>query len=60
LHKFRKTFASFFAQKHGIELARQLLGHSDIATTQLYLSADSADVQKMRDSIDDMTAAFTR
>jgi len=41
-------------------LARQLLGHSDIATTQLYLSADSADVQKMKASIDDMTAAFTR
>ena len=60
LHKFRKTFASFVAQKHGIELARQLLGHSDIATTQLYLSADSADVQKMKASIDDMTAAFTR
>ena len=59
LHKIRKTFACYFAKEHGIELVRQLLGHSDIATTQLYLSADASDVEKMRKSLDKMTEVFT-
>ena len=58
LHKFRKTFACWVAEKHGIELTRRLLGHANIATTQLYLSANAADVGKLRASVDDMTADF--
>lgn len=58
LHKFRKTFACYVSEKHSIELVRQLLGHADIATTQLYLSANAADVRKMKASVDDMTADF--
>jgi integrase len=58
LHKFRKTFACWVAEKHGIELTRRLLGHSNIATTQLYLSANAADVGKLKASVDDMTADF--
>jgi len=40
LHKFRKTFATMVAKEEGIEAARILLGHEDIATTQRYLAAD--------------------
>jgi integrase len=40
LHKFRKTFATMVAKDEGIEQARLLLGHNDIATTQKYLAAD--------------------
>lgn len=57
LHKFRKTFASRIAKDYGIELARKLLGHSDIATTQGYLAADDDDIQKMREGINRQSAA---
>ncbi len=40
LHKFRKTFATMVAKEEGIEAARVLLGHEDVATTQRYLAAD--------------------
>jgi len=33
LHKFRKTFATMVAKEEGIEAARVLLGHEDVATT---------------------------
>lgn len=58
LHKFRKTFACYIAENHSIELVRKLLGHSDIATTQLYLSANEADVRRMKANIEDITAHF--
>jgi integrase len=40
MHKFRKTFATLIAKEEGIEAARVLLGHEDVATTQRYLAAD--------------------
>jgi integrase len=58
-HTIRKTFACYLAETHPIELVRQLLGHSDIATTQIYLSADDADVRKLKASIGDMKSAFS-
>lgn len=47
LHKFRRTYASMMQAK-GCDLAtiQQLLGHSDIATTALYLAADNEKARK--------------
>ena len=36
-HQFRKTFATWYCEKFGIENTRQALGHADIRTTQKYL-----------------------
>ncbi len=58
LHKFRRTFGSYIAKAYGIEMARQCLGHSDIATTQLYLSADGDDSQEVRDTIGNVQAEY--
>jgi integrase len=38
LHKFRKTFGTRYAEKHGIVNAQRLLGHADIKTTRRYLA----------------------
>jgi len=51
LHKFRKTVASRIASKFGIDLAKQILGHSDIKTTQGYLAGDNADLARFRASL---------
>jgi site-specific recombinase XerD len=41
-HKFRKTYATkMYQHTKDIRLVRDLLGHSDIATTELYLAADT-------------------
>ena len=58
LHKFRRTFGSYIAKAYGVEMARQCLGHSDIATTQSYLSADTEDAKKVRDTIGDVQAEY--
>ncbi len=58
LHKFRRTFGSYIAKAYGIETARQCLGHSDIATTQGYLAADSDDAQEVRETIGDVQAEY--
>jgi integrase len=58
LHKIRKTFACYLAESNPVELVRQVLGHSDIATTQLYLSADTSDIRKMKASVNAATDAF--
>jgi len=42
MHKFRKTYATkMYQHTKDIRLVRDLLGHSDIATTELYLAADT-------------------
>jgi integrase len=58
LHKFRRTFGSDVAKEYGIEIARKYLGHADIDTTQRYLVADSDDVQKVRETIGTLQAAY--
>ena len=58
LHKFRRTFGSYIAEAYGVEMARQCLGHSDIATTQSYLSADTEDAKKVRDTIGNVQAKY--
>ena len=59
LHKFRKTFASYLAENHPVELVRQVLGHSNLSTTQGYLAADKTDLQRMKANLGNMTAHFT-
>jgi integrase len=42
MHKFRKTYATkVYKHTKDIRLVRDLLGHSDIATTELYIAADT-------------------
>jgi integrase len=42
MHKFRKNFATFmYRATKDIKYVRDLLGHSDIATTELYIAADT-------------------
>ena len=38
LHKFRKTFGTRYAEKHGVRNAKELLGHASIVTTEKYLA----------------------
>ncbi len=41
MHKFRKTYATkMYQHTKDIRLVRDLLGHSDIATTELYIATD--------------------
>ncbi|MGA2814011.1 MAG: site-specific integrase [Candidatus Acidiferrum sp.] len=58
LHKFRKTFATLVANEEGIEVARLLLGHEDVVTTQRYLAADEATPKQDRKRVKKMFAAF--
>lgn len=58
LHKFRKTFGTLIAKEEGIEQARILLGHSDIATTQRYLAADEVAPEQTRKAVRRRFAAF--
>jgi len=41
LHKFRKTFGTRYADKHGVRTAQKLLGHSNIKTTEKYLAVST-------------------
>lgn len=58
LHKFRKTFATMVAKEEGIEAARILLGHEDIATTQRYLAADEIAPEQDRKAVKKRFEAF--
>jgi integrase/recombinase XerD len=58
LHKFRKTFATMVAREEGIEAARVLLGHEDIATTQRYLAADEIAPEQDRKAVKKRYEAF--
>lgn len=41
-HQLRHTFATNIRRSHGLEASRVLLGHSDLAVTQVYAEADEA------------------
>lgn len=56
-HMFRKTAGSRVAKKLGLPAAMEFLGHSDIKTTALYLAADTSDLAKKRQIVDQMYAA---
>jgi integrase len=58
LHKFRKTFATMVAREEGIEQARILLGHEDIATTQDYLASDEIAPEQDRKMVKKRFEAF--
>jgi integrase len=58
LHKFRKTFATLVAKEEGIEAARVLLGHNDVATTQRYLAADEMAPEQSRRAVKKRFAEF--
>ena len=59
LHAFRRTFGSTIARKYGIEVARQYLGHSNIATTARYLVADGEEQRRVQAGAADTFAEFT-
>lgn len=44
LHKFRKTFATFYHEEQGVSVRtlQQWLGHSDLETTMAYLKGSDA------------------
>ena len=42
LHRIRHAFASKIARAHGSEIARAMLGHSTILTTEVYVERDRA------------------
>lgn len=46
LHRFRRTFASMMIAKCDLQTVQQLLGHSDIKTTSLYLAPDTEMARK--------------
>jgi integrase len=46
LHKFRRTFASLMIGGSDLQTVQELLGHSDIETTALYLAPDHAKARK--------------
>jgi integrase len=56
-HMFRKTAGSRIAKKLGLPAAMEFLGHSDIETTALYLAADTSDLAKKREVVDEMFVA---
>ncbi len=46
MKKFRRTFATTVANTQGIEKARDLLGHSKVEITQMYLAAEEIDIEE--------------
>ena len=45
-HTLRHTFATeFYRQTKDIETLRKILGHSDISTTQIYVTLANIDVE---------------
>jgi len=46
-HTLRHTFATeFYRETKDIETLRKILGHSDISTTQIYVTLANIDVEK--------------
>jgi integrase len=56
-HMFRKTAGSRVAKKLGLPAAMEFLGHSNIETTALYLAADTSDIKRKREVVDQMFEA---
>ena len=49
-HTLRHTYATeFYRQTKDIETLRRILGHSDISTTQIYVTLANIDVEKGMD-----------
>src|SRR5437870_5276050 len=46
MKKFSRTFATTVANAQGIEKARDLLGHSKVEITQMYLAAEEIDIEE--------------
>jgi site-specific recombinase XerD len=52
-HMFRHGFAVHYLNKtHSINSLQQLLGHTNLKTTSIYLKLTSADIQRMVDSVE--------
>ena len=52
-HMFRHGFAvHYLNQTHNIQSLQQLLGHTNLKTTSIYLKITSADIQKMVDGVE--------
>ncbi len=46
LHKFRRTYASLMIGQSDLQTVQELLGHSDIKTTALYLAPDRSKARR--------------
>jgi integrase/recombinase XerD len=56
-HTLRHTFATnFYRQTKDIETLRSLLGHSDISTTQIYVTLANLDIEKAMNSFREVVA----
>lgn len=52
-HMFRHGFAvHYLNQTHNIQSLQQLLGHTNLKTTSIYLKITSADIQKMVNNVE--------
>jgi integrase len=51
LHTIRKTVGSNLAEKYGVTFAMDVLGHSDIKTTQGYMARNRKTVDRMREDL---------
>ena len=60
LHKFRRTFGTLIAKQFGTWTAKELLGHSDIKTTERYLAADKLDSKEHRETLREVFAGIKR
>jgi integrase len=56
LHTIRKTVGSNLAERYGVTFAMDVLGHSDIATTQGYMARNPKTAQRLRDDLNRQTA----
>jgi integrase len=56
LHTIRKTVGSNLAEKYGVVFAMDVLGHSDIKTTQNYMARNPKTLQRLRDDLNKKSA----
>jgi integrase len=54
LHKFRRTFATMYAKKQGINDAAVMLGHKHLDQIQRYLAATKPESEEQRESTEGM------
>jgi integrase len=60
LHKFRKTFATFYHEEQGVSVRtlQEWLGHSDLATTMAYLKGSDAASERSQTQVAKAYEAF--
>lgn len=58
-HKFRRTYASILIQKFSLPTVQKLLGHSNVATTQKYLAAESVKTDEAKSRIEEAFASVS-